>query len=40
MKCKKCGATMHKRSDGPHVYYFSCPRCGNEVGKKKGEKGS
>lgn len=35
MKCKKCGATMQKRSDGKHIYYFACPKCGNEVGKKK-----
>ena len=35
MKCKKCGATMTKRSDEKHIYYWICPRCGNEVGKKK-----
>ncbi len=35
MKCKKCGATMEKRSDEKHSYYFYCPKCGNEVAKKK-----
>jgi DNA-directed RNA polymerase subunit M/transcription elongation factor TFIIS len=35
MKCKKCGATMTKRSDVKHIYYFVCPKCGNEVSKKK-----
>lgn len=34
MKCKKCGTTMVKRSDGKHIYYFACPKCGNEVGRK------
>lgn len=35
MKCKKCGATMKKRSDVKNIYYWVCPKCGNEVGKKK-----
>ena len=38
MKCKKCGANMVKRSDGKSVYYFVCPKCGNEVGRKTDKK--
>lgn len=36
MKCKKCGATMEKRAEEKeeNVYYFVCPKCGNEVGRK------
>lgn len=35
MKCKKCGTNMVKRPDGEHIYYFACPKCGKEVGRKQ-----
>ena len=35
MKCKKCGSNMTKHTDEKHIYYWACPKCGHEVGKKK-----